>query len=191
VKSLFLTAHQLETFIRSKGWNFCFIGGIALQRWGRPRLTADLDLTIITGFGGEEKFIQELLNQYEGRREDTLEFALRTRVLLLRDKNSGIGIDISLGALFFEEGTVSRASLFEALPNISITTCSAEDLIILKAFANRLQDWADIEGVLEKNFDNLDYSYIDSQLIPLLELKEEPEIHTKLIKLINSIEDLR
>jgi len=35
------------------GWRFCFIGGVANFRWGTPRLTDDLDLTLLTGFGAE------------------------------------------------------------------------------------------------------------------------------------------
>ncbi len=28
-----------------EGWRFCFIGGVAQQRWGEPRLTEDVVLT--------------------------------------------------------------------------------------------------------------------------------------------------
>ena len=31
------------------------MGGVALQRWGEPRLTQDVDLTLLTGFGDEEQ----------------------------------------------------------------------------------------------------------------------------------------
>lgn len=37
---------------------FCFIGGLALLRWGEPRTTRDTNLTLLTGFGGEERFIK-------------------------------------------------------------------------------------------------------------------------------------
>ena len=45
---------------RDRGWQFCFIGGLALQRWGEPRLIGDIDLTILTGFGHETAYINEL-----------------------------------------------------------------------------------------------------------------------------------
>ena len=45
-------ASELEGFCRAHRWQFCFIGGIAVQRWGEPRFTADADLTLLTGFGG-------------------------------------------------------------------------------------------------------------------------------------------
>lgn len=32
-------------------WRFCFIGGLAVQHWGEPRFTRDVDMTLLTGFG--------------------------------------------------------------------------------------------------------------------------------------------
>ena len=54
-------AAELQAFCESQGWRFCVIGGSALQRWGEPRETADVDLTLLTGFGGEEPFVGKLL----------------------------------------------------------------------------------------------------------------------------------
>ena len=81
---------------------------------------------------------------------------------------------------------INRASKREYLPKISLRICSAEDLIVLKAFADRNKDWSDIESVLIKQR-KLDWKYINNQLAPLVELKEEPEILTKLEKLRKEI----
>ena len=90
-------ARELQDFCDNHGWLSCFIGGLAVQRWAQPRVTRDVDLTLITGFGREPYFIEELLSHYEARVADPLPFALRARVLLLRAP-SGVGLDISLGA---------------------------------------------------------------------------------------------
>ncbi len=180
MKQVFEAAGQIQRFFQRNDWQFCFIGGIALQRWAKPRLTNDADLTLLTGFGSEEIYINKILAKFETRISEPKEFALRNRILLLKIKN--VGIDISLGALFFEESAVTRATDFEFLPKIKLTTCSAEDLIVFKSFANRSQDWADIENILIVQR-KLDWTYIGEQLTPLVELKEEPEILTKLEKL--------
>jgi len=60
-----------------------------------------------------------------------------------------------------------------------LKTCSAEDLIVFKAFADRLKDWADIESIISVQT-TLNWAYITEQLSPLVELKEEPEIMDKL-----------
>lgn len=136
MKNIFEEALTLQTFLRSKGYRFCINGGIALQRWGEPRTTNDIDLTLLTGFINEEKFIDALLDQYEGRLPDTKEVALDARVLLLRSA-SGVGIDIALGGMPFETSSVERASEAEFLPGVSLLTCSAEDLVVHKAFIRR------------------------------------------------------
>src|ERR1017187_4944246 len=43
VIDLFEAARQLEVFCDRQGWRSCFIGGIAVQRWGEPRVTLDVD----------------------------------------------------------------------------------------------------------------------------------------------------
>ena len=65
-----------------------------MQRWGEPRLTQDVDVTLLTGFGAEESYIDALLARYQGRRPDAKAFALQYRVLLLRSPKN-IGIDIA------------------------------------------------------------------------------------------------
>ena len=184
MRQVFEAAQQIQDFFDANGWQFCFIGGIALQRWAKPRLTNDADLTLLTGFGSEEIFIDKILGKFQSRIENPQEFALRNRILLLQIKN--VGIDISLGALFFEESAVNRATNFRFLKNIFLTTCSAEDLIVFKAFADRSQDWADIENILSVH-NKLDWNYIFEQLTPLVELKESPEILTKLENLRKSL----
>ena len=48
---------------------------------------------------------------------------------------SGVGIDVALGALPFEESVVARANRFAFPGDVALRTCSAEDLVVLKAFA--------------------------------------------------------
>ena len=80
-------AQEIQQFCRSRQWRFCFIGGIAVQRWGEARLTRDDDLTVYTGIGDELRFIDELLGAFTSRIESAREFALGHRVLLLRAGN--------------------------------------------------------------------------------------------------------
>ena len=168
-------ATELQDFCETRGWPFCFIGGIAVQRWSQARVTRDIDLTLHTGFGQEDSFIQTLLLHYTPRTANPAEFALRSRVLLLISP-SGIGIDISLGALPFERLVVQRATLFEFAPGVALRTCSAEDLMVMKLFASRAIDIRDAEGIAVRHDKTLDWRYVEEQLTPLAEAKEEPEI---------------
>jgi len=136
---------------------------------------------LLTGFGQEERFVQILLSRFEARIEKAAEFALTRRVLLLRAP-SGVGLDIALGGLPFEESAVARSSEFAFPGEAMVRTCSAEDLIVMKAFAERAKDWIDIEGIIIRQAGRLDWGYIRTPIGPLVELKGAPEILTELEK---------
>ena len=175
MKSLFLAAAELETFLIEQGWRYCFIGGLALQRWGQPRLTNDVDLTLLAGFGNEAAYVDALLKDYKARIPNGRDFAIEHRVLLLQSQE-GIPIDVALGGIAFEEQVVSRATRYEFLPGLSLLTCSAEDLLVLKAFADRPRDWGDVETIMARQKACLDWEYVFEQLEPLSQVKGEPEI---------------
>jgi hypothetical protein len=179
MNAIFAAALEVETICRAEGFRFCFIGGLAVQRWGQPRMTADVDLTLITGFGGEASYVDALLSKLRGRIPDARQFALRYRTLLLVTSND-THADVALGAMPFEERAAVRASAFVASESVSITTCSAEDLVVHKAFAGREKDWLDIEGIVVRQGSRLDRALIWSELLPLLELREDPSIERRL-----------
>ncbi len=173
--ALFHEAAALQQFLTEHRWPFCFIGGVALQHWGEPRVTRDLDLTVFAGFGGEAAIVDGLMTRYPGRRPDTREFALRHRVLLLSTP-AGIPVDVALGALPFEADMISRAVEVEFGPGAVLRICTAEDLFVLKAFADRLQDRADVEGIARRRGNELDWDAIKTRLAPLAEAKADPAI---------------
>jgi hypothetical protein len=181
VIDLFRVAEDVQRLCLEEGWKFCFIGGVALQRWGEPRVTVDVDLTLLTGFEEEGRYVDRLLRQFGPRVADAKDFALANRVLLLKSP-TGIGIDIALGGLPYEELVVTRATSFEFLPQLELLTCSAEDLIVLKAFADRPRDWNDIQGIVVRQR-IIDWDYVDLQLRPLAEAKESPHILERLLRL--------
>jgi hypothetical protein len=168
VTPLFKAALDLQNFLQTAGERFCIIGGIAVLRWGQPRFTRDVDVTILTGWGGEDRVIDLLGAAYKGRISEAAEFARRNRVLLIESKER-IPIDIALGALPFEERMIERATLFEFEPGCELVTCSAEDLLVQKLFAMRSRDIADAEGIVARQRNHLDWSYITQSLLPLTE----------------------
>ncbi len=175
---IFEAAWEFEQFLDSQHWDFCFIGGLAVQRWGKPRFTADADLTLITGFGGEENYIDLILTHFQGRLLEARQFALQSRVLLVQGSNE-IPVDISLGALPFEKASVERASRWKIDTQLGLMTCSAEDLIVHKCFANRPQDWLDVETIIHRQ-PSLDNELILRELKPLADLKKETGILKRL-----------
>lgn len=187
MKSLLQAGARVQDRLASRGWRFCFIGGIANFRWGTPRLTNDLDLTLLTGFGGEAAAIAALIEDFAPRIADAAAFALRHRVLLLQT-DDGFAIDVALGAMPFEANTIERATNAELAAGAILRTCSATDLVVHKAFAARPQDWADIEGVLLRQQGALDWPQLWADLTELAALKEAPELVDELERVARRVE---
>jgi hypothetical protein len=176
-------ALEIQSFCESRRWRCCFIGGLVVSRWGEPRTTADADLTLLTGFGGEEVFVDALLAGFGARVSDARALALERRVLLLEASNT-VPLDVSLGGLPFEERLIERSSDYAIAPGVVLKTCSAEDLVVLKVFAGRDLDWADVRGVAIRQRGRLDEALILRELAPLLELKGVPEAGARLRALL-------
>lgn len=170
----------MQSFCESRDWKFCFIGGLAVQHWSEMRTTMDVDMTLLTGFGNEAPFLEELFRHFTARRSDAWDLAETRRVALVQTAD-GIGIDIALGALPFETKSIERSRKVEMLPGHFIRLCTAEDLIVHKVFAARSKDWRDVEMTIVRQGDeNLDWALIRRELKPLLELKETPDLLDRL-----------
>jgi hypothetical protein len=183
MSGLFDAARDLQKVLEARGWRFCFIGGLAVLRWGEPRFTRDVDVTLLCPFGSEDLVSAPLLELgYVGRIADASGFARRNRVLLLQSAD-GVPIDIALAALPFEEHLIERSSLFEFEAGSALRTCSAEDLMVLKLFAFRPRDVLDSETIVVRQGSALDWQYISTNLQPLADVKEQPEIMATLEKL--------
>ena len=174
MNALFEAAKEVCDFLAAHRWEYCIIGGLAVQRWGEPRTTLDADLTLLSGWGEEEAFADAILNRFESRIPDAKAFAVTRRVLLVRASN-GKDVDITLGALPFEVGMVRRAVPVEFAPGCILPCCTAEDLFVMKAFAARPRDWLDAESIVIRQT-GLDTAYVLEQLANLSALKEAPEI---------------
>src|SRR5439155_10448026 len=110
----------------------------------------------------------------------------RNRVLLAQTPN-GVPVDVALGAFPFEERSIRRASRWMWADDRSLLTCSAEDLVVHKAFAGRDLDWGDVERVLVRQHGKLNLTQIRSELKPLLELKGEMDALERLEQKIATV----
>jgi predicted nucleotidyltransferase len=129
------------------------IGGVAASVLGRPRMTRDVDAVALLP---ESDWLAALKTaaQYGivPRVEDPLQFARRTRMLLLTHSASQIDIDLSLGGLVFEHEALDRSQVHD-VGGVALRLPSVEDLLIMKAFAHRPKDMEDVSGLLDAHPD--------------------------------------
>ena len=155
----YVAAVEFHEFLTSREIPYAIIGGIAVQFWGEPRGTEDLDLTVMVPIEKESGLIEELAARFPSRIPDAAGFARRNRVLLLRASN-GVPVDVSLGLPGYDQQMFQRTQTFSLDPDHEVRVCSAEDLIIHKALAGRGHDLRDIEMVVVAQRDRLDVQYI-------------------------------
>lgn len=63
-------AWEVHEFLTKLGVPYAFIGGTAVQFWGEPRFTADLDLTVATPLENPTAFIEQITARFEPRLDD-------------------------------------------------------------------------------------------------------------------------
>ena len=146
---------EAHALLSNLGISYAVVGGDAVQNWGEPRLTQDINLIVQSPLEDLAGFVRRIIQQFTPRLDDALEFALQNRVILVSVSN-GCPLDISLGLPGYEDVVVERAVSVELESGKVIKICSAEDLIIHKAVAGRAQDVRDIEGIIYRQGDSLD-----------------------------------
>ncbi len=124
------------------------IGGVAASVLGRPRLTQDVDALAILAESDWAPAIR-IASQYNivPRIEDALQFARRSRVLLMRHAPSSVDIDVTLGDLPFERAAVEKCEN-RLVGGTRLRLPRVEDLLVMKAIARRPKDIQDIQGLL-------------------------------------------
>lgn len=143
---------------------YVLIGGVAVQHWGEPRATRDIDIEILVDEEYKEAVFRKILEQYAPRHDDALEFATRHRVLLIYAQN-GVPVDIALAAPGYGEQIAQRSVQVQIAPNAPpISLISPEDLIVHKFLAHRPVDLQDVEAILKRQQGKLDIEYIRSCL---------------------------
>ena len=157
--NLLRAAAEIARFLEDQGIPYFIIGGLALQHWGEPRLTRDVDITVLVASEELESFVDEVLSRFGPRIPDAREFALRHRVLLVRARN-GVPIDISLGIPGYEEEAFERAVEIKFPEVGKLRLIGPEDLIIHKCVAGRPRDVEDVVGILVRQRLRLDLGLV-------------------------------
>ena len=127
---------------------FMVIGGIAASILGQPRLTQDVDvLAILPEADWANAVSTAATYDIVPRIENPVDFAHRSRVLLMRHAASGINIDLTFGRLSFEQTAIDRSEIHD-ISGLRVRLPRVEDLLVMKAVARRPKDLQDIEGLL-------------------------------------------
>lgn len=152
-------AWEVHCFLTARQIPYAIIGGLAVQRWGEPRFTRDVDVTVVVPVEQAADFVEAVVKKFVPRIENAAAFARRSRVILVWAAN-GCQVDISLGLPGYEDEVIRRAVDFELEPGRVVRLCAPEDLVIHKAVAGRPRDLEDIRGIIHRRGKSLDTDLI-------------------------------
>ncbi|MBM3266738.1 MAG: nucleotidyltransferase [Candidatus Sericytochromatia bacterium] len=166
---------DLARWLSATSYPGAVIGGIAAGLQGRPRVTKDIDATVIATIEDAPAILAELREfGFEPRVDDPVAFAGDTGVLLLVHSDSSVEVDLTLAALPFEIDMVEGARTL-VVAGTTLRVAAPEDLLVMKSLARRPVDVVDIEGLLDAN-PALDLDRVRLQLRSFAEVLEAPEI---------------
>ena len=161
---------QVEAWLQAHGIPYAVIGGIANAAWGRPRATHDADLKVLLQGMTIAEFRALAESRFKPYRRPWLGKAESALIISVEVAPDMI-VDMLVAVLPYEEDAIRRARLIE-VEGITLPICTAEDLVIHKAIADRPQDWMDIEGVLLRQRGKLDITYVRDNVIKIRELAQ-------------------
>ena len=171
--------HAFASLLEAAQVRGVLIGAAAVGMVSQARLTRDIDGMVLLDIDRLPAFLGQAARLgIVPRVPNVLKLAQKTRVMLLRHDPTGVAIDISLGALPFEQEAVERAGRLMIL-GTKVPVASPEDLVIMKSVAGRSKDYADIGLILEAN-PKVDLRRIRRWVAQFAEVLEMPEISERL-----------
>ena len=172
MNQVFAAALEVQQLFQERKWKFCLIGGLAVIRWGRRRATEDADFSLLTGIGDEREFLDIISDRFPEREPNEVDFAVAARVYS-GFAPSGAPVDIGLAAFPYEAEVIGRAPPHTFRPGCTVMTCSAEDLIVMKAFAGREIDTFDLRYLMANHWLRLNWQQIERDLRSLCDWTEK------------------
>jgi len=142
---------------------YMVIGGQAVQLYGEPRMTRDIDLTLGIGIEG-----LDLVLGVCGRcglkpmPANPAEFVRETMVLPALEERTGIRVDFVFSLTGYERQAIRRSRAVE-LGGVSVRFAAVEDVVVHKLVAGRPRDLEDVRIIVVKN-PGLDRGYVEQWL---------------------------
>jgi hypothetical protein len=141
------------------GVPYMIVGAMAVAIWGRPRATADIDVTVLADAGGLEAIAASA--EAAGLRVDRqwLEWQPLLRGFQIRFIDAGLPIDAMRPRDRHEEAAFARRRAIE-IGGRALWFVAPDDLILMKLKAGRPRDFEDALAVLAAQRGSLDEGYL-------------------------------
>jgi hypothetical protein len=157
-------------------------GAQAVTAYGVPRLSADVDVTILLVPDTPDEFASELRAAGFALRVDDPDFVRRTRVMPFVHLATGMPLDVVLGASGLEEEFADGAVVMD-LGSVRVPVIAVGDLIVAKVLAGRPKDIDDARAVWRLHGQTVD----EGRIRRTLRLLEEALSQSDLVPTFDAI----
>ena len=173
----------VQGWLDASGLEAIFIGGVAVAAVARARYTEDVDLLAIMSDDTLAAIVPGLAEfGLELRSPEALGFAMRRGILALGHPGSGVTVDVLIADAPLQVEAV-RAGVQEKAFGVTLRLPRVEDLLIMKALANRPLDQVDIALILERKRD-VDLERVRKAVREVADSSAMPELIESLDRLI-------
>lgn len=162
---------RFATLLDTRGVAYMIVGAVAVGAWGRPRATADIDVTVLL----DETGLQEL-----ARAAEPLGLEVDRQWLAWNPLLRGVHVRLTAGSVVVdamrprdshEEMAIQRRRAL-TLAGHRLWFAAPDDLILMKLKVGRPRDFEDAVGVLVAQREALDEGYM-AEWAPQLGISDE------------------
>jgi hypothetical protein len=150
-------------------------GAQAVIAYGVPRLSADVDVTLLLVPEEPQRFVRDMEAAGFALRIDDPDFVRRTRVMPFVHLATAMPLDVVLAGSGLEEEFLDRARAVD-LGGTKVPLIDPEDLIIAKVLAGRPKDLEDAHGLWRLRGQDLDPARIRRTLRLLEEALSQSDL---------------
>lgn len=173
--------------MRAKGWRWYVFGAQAVVAYGRPRMTADVDVTVELGGARPEELVLALeAHGFAARFPLTASFIATARLLPLVHTPTAMPVDVVIAQPGLHLEFVERARPVD-IGGHTVPLIAIEDLIASKILAARRKDLEDVRGVLLERWEQIDFGRVDAVLSELEEALDDRRLKPRLAQLTRQV----
>lgn len=156
---LHTTLLQIVDVLDALALPYMIVGALAVGVWGRPRGTADVDVTVRTDAAGLDVLAAHVRGAGFDIDDQWLDWNPLLRGSHLRLLNTGVIVDLMRPRDQHEDGALERRQAVP-LAGRALWLVAPDDLILMKLKAGRPRDFEDASVVLTAQRGSLDETYL-------------------------------
>jgi len=150
----------LSRILKARKLRWYVFGAQAAIAYGSPRVTLDVDVTVVVDSGRVPPLLAALRKaRFRPRVDDVEAFLARTRVLPLWFEKTRMPLDLVVARDALELAFAERSREID-VGGLTVPVICPEDLIVAKLFAGRPRDLDDVRAVIFTQRNTLDVKHV-------------------------------